>query len=237
MRTRWATSALPRIAVPARPAPREEAEGVDDDVFQGRSPTVTGTGKRLKAALSAEQIESVGTFLVGVAASNGAIEEAEIAALRSATRALGIEPLRLDRLIAEQRRLASDPVEVSRQRGHPGGGTNPPRAARGARAEIRLDPALLERLMDQTRRRRACSTKRCRSEQPEEEEGEGEGGGAERAFTCRFGTGRRPSLLRSRLTAPFSRGPRRAVHPALMDAGGDFETLVRKHSLDAFGRA
>ncbi len=75
-------------------------------------PSITGTGKRLKAILNEFELESIGQFLFGVAAASGSVEKSEIAALRSAYRALGIDPKSLDGLLVEHVRALKEPVEV-----------------------------------------------------------------------------------------------------------------------------
>ncbi|WZO96061.1 tellurite resistance TerB C-terminal domain-containing protein [Isosphaeraceae bacterium EP7] len=120
-------------------------------VFLGRHPSIGGIGKRLKATLDAGQLESVGEFLVGVAASNGAIDKKEVAALRSAYRALGIAAGVLDRTLEEYSRSLKEPVEVVPATGPSAGGEAiPPRPSTAAKAGFMLDPSVLERLMRET---------------------------------------------------------------------------------------
>jgi hypothetical protein len=121
-------------------------------VFLRQHPSLTGLGKRLKATLSPEQLGSIGEFLVGVAASNGSIDKNEISALRAAYRALEIGMDELNRKLEEARRLASEPVEVQAAAGSAHEGeVIPPRQAGRVGHSFRLDPALLERLMSETR--------------------------------------------------------------------------------------
>ena len=54
-----------------------------------RTPSLAGVGKRLKAALTVEQRELVGRFLVGIAAANGTIDRKEITALRARVQGAG----------------------------------------------------------------------------------------------------------------------------------------------------
>ena len=121
-------------------------------VFLRQHPSIGGIGKRLKAALTAEQLESVGEFLVAVAAANGAIDKKEIAALRSAYRALGLEAKALERSLDDYHRRAKKPVEVqSTTESTDAGEAIPPRQTTGLRTVFKLDAALLERLMHETR--------------------------------------------------------------------------------------
>jgi hypothetical protein len=115
-------------------------------VFLIQHPSISGIGKRLNVTLSSAQLESIGEFLVGVAASNGSIDKKEVSALRSAYRALGIEPKILDRLLEDYRRRATEPVEVqSGTSSVETGETIPHRKKMGPQAVIWLDPGLLER--------------------------------------------------------------------------------------------
>jgi uncharacterized tellurite resistance protein B-like protein len=121
-------------------------------VFLKQAPSIGGIGKRLKSILSAEQLESAGEFLIGVAAAGGTVGSKEVTALRASYRALGIEPGRLERLVEEYRRLEKEPVEVQREvTSGDGGELLPRRAAMGSPAKLRLDAALVERLMQETR--------------------------------------------------------------------------------------
>ena len=87
-------------------------------VFLKQHPSIAGTGKRLQKIANTQQVESIGQFLFGVAAVNGSIEKAEITALRSAYRALGIDPKSLDRQLAEFARLQKEPIEVVARQEH-----------------------------------------------------------------------------------------------------------------------
>jgi uncharacterized tellurite resistance protein B-like protein len=123
-------------------------------VFLKQAPSIGGIGKRLKAILSAEQLESAGEFLIGVAAAGGTIGKKEVTALRAAYRALEIDAGRLENLLAEYRRLEKEPVEVQREAVSGDDGEALPRrppAGTGPRFTLRLDAALVERLMQETR--------------------------------------------------------------------------------------
>jgi uncharacterized tellurite resistance protein B-like protein len=123
-------------------------------VFLKQAPSIGGIGKRLKAILSAEQLESAGEFLIGVAAAGGTIGKKEVTALRAAYRALEIDAGRLENLLAEYRRLEKEPVEVQREVASGDDGEALPRrppTGAGPRFTLRLDAALVERLMQETR--------------------------------------------------------------------------------------
>jgi uncharacterized tellurite resistance protein B-like protein len=121
-------------------------------LFLERPPALSGVGARLQTLLTAEQREQLAAFLIGVAAANGTIDRAEIGLLRKAARALGIEPSRLDGLIAELIWTNDQPVEV--QRGSPShtGEIIPPRRTAEAAAvpQIELNEELLRSIMLET---------------------------------------------------------------------------------------
>src|SRR5262249_46501729 len=131
-------------------------------VFLRQPPSIAGIGKQLKAVLTAEQLESVGEFLVGVAVRSGHVDKKEVAALRAAYRAMGIGVTQLERQLVECRRLAKEPVEVRPTTGSPDDGEAiPPRPA------FRLDPALLEKLMRETRQVASLLEAAMREEEPD----------------------------------------------------------------------
>ena len=121
-------------------------------VFLRQHPSISGIGKRLKAALTTTQLESIGEFLVGVANSNGAIDKKEISSLRSAYRALGIDVKALDQLLDDYRRRSKEPIDVqSGTTSADEGEAMPSRTATAALTVFKLDVALLDRLMHETR--------------------------------------------------------------------------------------
>jgi uncharacterized tellurite resistance protein B-like protein len=120
-------------------------------VFLKQHPSIAGIGKRLQKIANTQQIESIGQFLFGVAAVNGSIEKAEITALRSAYRALGIDPKSLDRQLAEFARLQKEPIEVvARQEPESLGEAIPAQNVVATRSLYVLDKSLIELLMRET---------------------------------------------------------------------------------------
>ncbi|OPZ86982.1 MAG: Tellurite resistance protein TerB [bacterium ADurb.Bin429] len=75
-------------------------------------PTVASQSKQLREALTTEQRELIGKYLVGVAAANGIIDRKEISTLKAVYKALEIESGVLDALLTELRHSSSQPVEV-----------------------------------------------------------------------------------------------------------------------------
>jgi uncharacterized tellurite resistance protein B-like protein len=120
-------------------------------VFLKQHPSIAGTGKRLQKIANTRQVESIGQFLFGVANVNGSIEKAEITALRSAYRALGIDPKSLDRQLAEYSRLQKEPIQVvARQEHESTGEAIPAQNVAAARPLYALDKSLIELLMRET---------------------------------------------------------------------------------------
>jgi uncharacterized tellurite resistance protein B-like protein len=197
-------------------------------VFLRQHPSIGGIGKRLKAILGPEQLESVGEFLVGVAASNDRIDKKAIAALRSASKALGIDARRLERSLEESRRLEKEPVEVRPTTESPDAGEAiPPRPSSGSRPAFRLDPALLEKLMHETRQVASMLDEAMQSAGPDAGEAE--------------------EPVPEPVPVPVPKGPTDDVRFEGLDGRyrailaelctrpcwprGDFEALVRRHSL------
>jgi uncharacterized tellurite resistance protein B-like protein len=114
-------------------------------VFLDRHPSLPGLGKRLQSHLTSSQRESVGQFLVGLAAADGAIDKAEIAALRGAYRALGIEAAKLNQLLDDLRRDTSGAAaEPSSEQAAPA----PPLPE--ADGVVTLDPDRLRKILSET---------------------------------------------------------------------------------------
>lgn len=204
-------------------------------VFLNQHPSINGIGKRLKATLSAEQLESVGEFLIGIAASNGSIDKKEISALRTAYRALGIEAKTLDRLLDDHRRRTMEPVLVqSGTVSADSGETIPNRESKRTHTVFRLDPVLLERLMHETRQVGTLLDEAMQDEAEEErfevpEVVEGEQEAAEQVVE---------KAIRKQFPAPGFEGLE-TRHSALLAElrnrpswpRAEFEELVRGHSL------
>jgi hypothetical protein len=70
-------------------------------VLRFRRPTLAGMAKRLQTHIPSAVRESVGRLIVSLAAHDGVILPKEITALRSAYKALGLEPAILDQLLAD----------------------------------------------------------------------------------------------------------------------------------------
>ena len=142
-------------------------------LFLKQHPLIGGIGKRLKAILAVDQLESIGEFLVGVAATNGTIAKKQVVALRSAYRALEIDVECLERLLEPYRRLETEPVEVQPEtKSTDAGETIPPRSTTGLRPTLRLDATLVERLMHETREVALLLDEAMLEEQPAEETSE-----------------------------------------------------------------
>ncbi len=118
-------------------------------VFMARPPSLSGLGKVLQTSLTREQRETVGRFLTGIAAANGIIDRKELAALRSAYRALDIGVDQLNSFVAEFQRETLDPVEIQKGEEYLDSGETIP-ARPGPAAGIVFDAGRLERIMRET---------------------------------------------------------------------------------------
>jgi uncharacterized tellurite resistance protein B-like protein len=120
-------------------------------VFTAKPPSIAGLGKRLQETLTAEQRSGLCRFLTGIAAANGIIDRKEVAALRSAYRALQIPVEELDSLLKEFRRASQEPVELGGGVAQAGaGGPLPRRGPADGTEDLALDLGLLRRIMDET---------------------------------------------------------------------------------------
>jgi uncharacterized tellurite resistance protein B-like protein len=191
-------------------------------VFLSQHPSIGGVGKRFKETLAPEQLESVGEFLIGIAASNGSIDKKEITALRSAYRALGLEVKGLDRSLDQFRLRAKEPLEVLRpaESGDEGEAI-PPRPQPRPGKTFKLDQALLERLMHETRQVATLLDEAM----PEEEPG-GEPDGTPETVKPPPAPEPRFDGLEPRHAAVLTELCSRSSWPL-----GDFDEIVRRHSL------
>ena len=74
-----------------------------EQIYLISPPALSWVAKALRKSLPQDKRETLGRFLVGVAAANGDINELTMKALRSAYRAMGLEIADLGRLLAELR--------------------------------------------------------------------------------------------------------------------------------------
>jgi len=116
-------------------------------VLVDRSPPLSRVAQHREGRLSVEQRELLCQFLVGIAAASRVIEVKEVAALRSAYRALGVPPERLDALLADAAAVGDQPVEVQTGRTSARQGEAiPPRDARVGQSAVILDPGKLRQI-------------------------------------------------------------------------------------------
>lgn len=112
-------------------------------------PSISSLSKPLRSALSSDQRELIGKYLVGVAAANGIIERKENAALKRIYKALEIDVSALDTLLAQSRKSISKPVEVQAE--HPGTRAGETIPMREQQPEgISIDYEALTRIMAET---------------------------------------------------------------------------------------
>lgn len=118
-------------------------------VLMKQPPSLTGFGKRLKSESTPEQRGAIGKFLVGLAAVNGRIDRAEVAALRKVYKAMGLEEGVLTGFLDEVGRSAAEPVEVFRPSGSPRPGEAIPRREVPSK-DFTLDENVLRKILVET---------------------------------------------------------------------------------------
>jgi uncharacterized tellurite resistance protein B-like protein len=102
--------------------------------------------RRLRVALQVEQRETVGQFIVGVAASDGQITKKEISGLRRLYALLGIDPVKLNEQIAQLAGSLAQVVEIQGRSSDAATERIPPKAE----VVFTLSPETLKKVMDET---------------------------------------------------------------------------------------
>ena len=92
------------------------------EILVKQPPALTNLAKRLQSVLTADRLEVVCQFLVGIAAANGSIDKRERATLQRFYSAFGLPVSHLDDLIARLTGPVSEAVEVQRGLAVPGEG-------------------------------------------------------------------------------------------------------------------
>jgi uncharacterized tellurite resistance protein B-like protein len=110
-----------------------------------RRPTIAGLGKRVQAHLPVSAREEIGPILVHVAARDGAVSRKELASLRSAYKALGLDPASLERLLNDVRASALPAALASL----PGPVATAPSVAKPVPALL-LNEARLQQILSET---------------------------------------------------------------------------------------
>ncbi|MFA5206713.1 MAG: TerB N-terminal domain-containing protein, partial [Lentisphaeria bacterium] len=116
------------------------------EILVQQPPPLANLVKRLQTVLTAEHLEVVCQFLVGIAAANGSIDKQERATLRRFYTALGLPISKLDELIA--RLLGPIPEAVEIQQGTSSPGEKIP--APGQAPVFSLNAAELQRILQET---------------------------------------------------------------------------------------
>ena len=114
-------------------------------VLRRRRPTLAGMTQRLQLHLTPETRAAIGPVLVMVAAHDGTISRKELSALRSAYKALGLDPADLEMLLQSHQPAASQP---------PSSSAVAPADVSGrkvAESAVLLDEARLQRVLNETR--------------------------------------------------------------------------------------
>jgi uncharacterized tellurite resistance protein B-like protein len=82
------------------------------ELLTSRPPSLGDVARRLHGVLQTEQRETVGRFIVGVAAANRQVTKKEIAALRRLYTALGVDQARLDEQITQLASSLDQAIEI-----------------------------------------------------------------------------------------------------------------------------
>lgn len=116
------------------------------EILVKQPPALSNLAKRLQSVLTADHLEVVCQFLVGVAAANGSIDKRERSTLRRFYTALGLPTSKLDDIIAKL--LGPMPEAVEVQRGVPVPGEKIP--ARQEQPVFTLNAAALHTILQET---------------------------------------------------------------------------------------
>jgi uncharacterized tellurite resistance protein B-like protein len=90
------------------------------EILVKQPPALSNLAKRLQSSLTADHLETVCQFLVGIAAANGAVDKRERTTLRRFYTALGIPTSKLDDVISKLLGAVPEAVEVQRGVAVPG---------------------------------------------------------------------------------------------------------------------
>ena len=113
-------------------------------------PSLKGIGRRVQKILTTEQRESLGHFIVGVAASDGHIAREELTALRGIYSAMGLLPSTLDDLVRQLALKSSEPVVIRQAETARKGEDIPAPAPKGKENIIALDMELVAQITRET---------------------------------------------------------------------------------------
>lgn len=116
------------------------------EILVKQPPALSNLAKRLQSSLTADHLEIVCQFLVGIAAANGTVDKRERATLRRFYTALGLPTSKLDDVIA--RLLGEVPEAVEVQRGVSVSGEKIP--GRPAQPVFTLNTAALQTILQET---------------------------------------------------------------------------------------
>lgn len=122
------------------------------EVLVASPPSMNGVARRLQKALKPDQLEKVGTFLVGVAAADGIIDKNEINILKKAYKALGLTNDKLNEVLDSIVIAPDAPVEVQRGRKRDRKGELiPARKEKEEFIEVILDENRIREILEDTR--------------------------------------------------------------------------------------
>jgi uncharacterized tellurite resistance protein B-like protein len=120
-------------------------------VFIHQPPSLYNIGNRVRKALPVPNLEKIGSFLIGVASSDGVIDPNEIDVLKKIYKALGIEKQKLDEILDQIIVPQKEPVVVKKGRGSKAKGEKiPPREIETPVSVITIDSGKLDEIMKDT---------------------------------------------------------------------------------------
>jgi uncharacterized tellurite resistance protein B-like protein len=116
------------------------------ELLASKPPSLGDVARRLRGVLQTEQRETVGRFIVGVAAANKQVTKKEIAALRRLYTALGIDPAKLDEQITQLAGNLAQVIEIQGRSSDVATERIPPKAE----VVFTLSPEALQKVMAET---------------------------------------------------------------------------------------
>jgi uncharacterized tellurite resistance protein B-like protein len=119
------------------------------ELLRIQPPNLTSIVKKLKAALTLDQVELLLQFLVGVAAANGEIVSSELKALERIYTALGVDTIKLDTLI-QKLHSVDEPVEISKEIPRTAGEALPYIEKPLEENRVKLNQEYLRQILDET---------------------------------------------------------------------------------------
>ncbi len=111
---------------------------------------ITNITKKLKAALTLEQIELLLNFAIGVAAADGVIDTSEIQALRKIYSTLGIDIEKLENSLRKIQSLDNEPIEIKQAKQRSTGEPIPNEDEIEQESKVKLNTEYLRQIINET---------------------------------------------------------------------------------------